>query len=249
MCGRRLSNRCRAPGVCPAPRPAGGEGARGRGGRPAPRPRRAPLGARLSARARRARAAVRGRGPAPRGGSTAPFTGGPAPRAGPGTEETRGVWRCALRLHLSSLVREVRLRVVTRVSTVALSTTARRAHPFSASDLRRPSSSSGPIKPCTNACARTRPRRSLPRPLPHPHPRDRGRSADHHHHRPATRRRTRSRTLREVEIAPRSHMPQQVPAGRSYVYRRAERATGIFIAPGMVPNGSRGRARRRAAHG
>ena len=58
----------------------------------------------------------------------------------------------------------------------------------------------------------------------------------------------RSRTLREVEIAPRSHVPQQVPAGRSYVHRRAERASGISLAPGIAPNCSSRRARRRAAH-
>jgi hypothetical protein len=57
----------------------------------------------------------------------------------------------------------------------------------------------------------------------------------------------RSRYLREVEIAPRSHMPQQVPAGRIYVHRRTDRATGIFLAPGIVPNGWCRRARRRAA--
>ena len=59
----------------------------------------------------------------------------------------------------------------------------------------------------------------------------------------------RSRPLREVEIASRSHMPQQVPVGCSYVRRRVERATGISLAPGIVPNGSCGRARRREAHG
>ena len=30
-------------------------------------------------------------------------------------------------------------------------------------------------------------------------------------------------------------MPQQVPAGRSYLCRRAERATGISLAPGIAP--------------
>ena len=57
----------------------------------------------------------------------------------------------------------------------------------------------------------------------------------------------RSRPLREVDIAPRSPMPHQVPAGRIYVHRRAERATGISLAPKIVPNGSHGRAPRRAA--
>ena len=39
-------------------------------------------------------------------------------------------------------------------------------------------------------------------------------------------------------------MPHQVPSGRIYVHRRAERATGISLAPGIdVPNGSRGRGR------
>jgi len=47
----------------------------------------------------------------------------------------------------------------------------------------------------------------------------------------------RSRPFREVEIAPRSHVPQQVTTGRSYVHRRVERASGISLAPGIVPNG------------
>ena len=57
-----------------------------------------------------------------------------------------------------------------------------------------------------------------------------------------------SSPLREVEIAPRSPTPRDAPAGRSHVYQRAEHATCISLAPGIVPKGPSRRARRPAAH-
>ena len=57
-----------------------------------------------------------------------------------------------------------------------------------------------------------------------------------------------SSPLREVEIAPRSPTPRDAPAGRSHVYQRAVHATGISLAPGIVPKVPSRRARRPAAH-
>ena len=57
-----------------------------------------------------------------------------------------------------------------------------------------------------------------------------------------------SSPLREVEIAPRSPTPRDAPAGRSHVYQRAVHATGISLAPEIVPKGPSRRARRPAAH-
>ena len=54
--------------------------------------------------------------------------------------------------------------------------------------------------------------------------------------------------LREVEFALKSPTPRDAPAGRSHVYQRAVHATGISLAPEIVPKGPSRRARRPAAH-